>query len=322
MEKNHNSRITEHIPSENDIELINKYAVSPLRGEDVFVFNVVLCDNEIDRDYERFDEGALAKIAELFVGKSGIFDHSMKGKDQVARIFKTELCSDGSQNSLGEQYLFVKAGAYMTKTQENAALINDIRAGIKKEVSVNCGIEGVFCSVCGENMRNAKCEHIKGTTYGSKMCFGIMKNPADAYEWSFVAVPAQPRAGVVKSFKKAEKETNMESILKSLKETKGSVTLKASEAEALVKAFEALKTQAEEGKLYREELEKRTVKLCLAALDGANAEDFGKICKKLTTEELRSLETAFAKEASKKMPVGIQLKPSEKTDFGNDEFKI
>ncbi len=36
--------------------------------------------------------------------------------------------------------------------------------------------------------------------YGEKLCFMELQEPTDAYEWSFVAVPAQRRAGVVKRF--------------------------------------------------------------------------------------------------------------------------
>ncbi|MGN1081060.1 MAG: hypothetical protein ACI4QV_03110, partial [Acutalibacteraceae bacterium] len=32
------------------------------------------------------------------------------------------------------------------------------------------------------------------------LCYHTLKDPADAYEWSFVAVPAQRKAGVTKSF--------------------------------------------------------------------------------------------------------------------------
>ena len=54
----------------------------------------MLCDNEIDRDFERFDIPALEKLAELFVGKTGIFDHSMSGRDQTARIFSCRVETD------------------------------------------------------------------------------------------------------------------------------------------------------------------------------------------------------------------------------------
>ncbi|MGN1034015.1 MAG: hypothetical protein ACI4PK_00215 [Oscillospiraceae bacterium] len=35
-----------------------------------------------------------------------------------------------------------------------------------------------------------------------QLCYHILENASDAYEWSFVAVPAQRQVGVVKSTKK------------------------------------------------------------------------------------------------------------------------
>jgi hypothetical protein len=35
---------------------INRFARTPLTAEQVYCFAVRLCDNEVDRDFERFDE--------------------------------------------------------------------------------------------------------------------------------------------------------------------------------------------------------------------------------------------------------------------------
>ena len=40
--------------SENELELINAYTRKPLGAQDVYVFSVTLCDNDVDRDGERF----------------------------------------------------------------------------------------------------------------------------------------------------------------------------------------------------------------------------------------------------------------------------
>ena len=45
------------------------------------------------------------------------------------------------------------------------------------------------------------CGHRRGQTYDGRLCFFNLEEPADAYEWSFVAVPAQRKAGVVKAMK-------------------------------------------------------------------------------------------------------------------------
>lgn len=55
------------------------------------MFSVVLCNNDVDRDHEKFTRRALEELGALFVGKTGIFDHSMKSGDQAARI----LCHGG-----------------------------------------------------------------------------------------------------------------------------------------------------------------------------------------------------------------------------------
>ena len=60
-----------------DLALINALAKAELTAEQVYVFTLRLCDNEVDRDFERFDGEALERLGGLFVGKSGIFDLSL-----------------------------------------------------------------------------------------------------------------------------------------------------------------------------------------------------------------------------------------------------
>lgn len=75
--------------NEKELEEINKFARSPLKEEDIYCFAVLLCDNEVDRDFERFTVPALMKLSELFVGKTGIFDHNWsaggKRREYIAR---------------------------------------------------------------------------------------------------------------------------------------------------------------------------------------------------------------------------------------------
>jgi len=60
---------------ERELEAVNRFAKTVLTEEQVYIFSVRLCDNEVDRDLERFAAEALETLGELFVGKSGIFDH-------------------------------------------------------------------------------------------------------------------------------------------------------------------------------------------------------------------------------------------------------
>lgn len=183
------------------LEKINKFTRREFSEKELYVFDLILCDNEIDRDCERFSDGALEKMSSLFIGKTGIFDHDAAASNQNARIFDTELVTDDSRKTKnGEPYRYLKASAYMVRTDENKNLISEIDGGIKKEVSISCSSAKRICSVCGRDRAREGCEHVKGKLYGGRLCHIILDGVSDAYEWSFVAVPAQVNAGVTKKF--------------------------------------------------------------------------------------------------------------------------
>ncbi|MGN0489344.1 MAG: XkdF-like putative serine protease domain-containing protein [Ruminococcus sp.] len=185
-------------PREGELELINKYSRKSLEAADVYVFSVVLCDNEIDRDNERFTAESLDKLAELFVGKTGILDHNPTAKNQTARIISTEIIQEpGRITQAGDTYRKLTARAYIPRTAATRDNIELIDAGILKEVSVGCSMDGARCSICGKPYQT--CSHQRGQTYNGTLCFVELTDPLDAYEFSFVAVPAQREAGVIKA---------------------------------------------------------------------------------------------------------------------------
>lgn len=99
-----------------DIALINTYTRSDLTEDEVYTFSVVLCDNEVDRDYERFTVESLFALEKLFVGKTGIMDHSPKAENQLARIYKTGVeAVDGEVTTTGDQYFRLIAKAMCLK---------------------------------------------------------------------------------------------------------------------------------------------------------------------------------------------------------------
>lgn len=206
--------------SDGKMEKINRFTRRELKEDEVYCFSVILCDNEIDRDNEKFSKQALEKLAELYVGKTGIFNHDPKGENQTARIYETEVKSDPSRKTAdGEVYTYLSANAYMVRTSANADLIREIDGGIKKEVSVGCAVSKQLCSICGHDRKSGECAHRKGRSYGGKKCYHILSDPTDAYEWSFVAVPAQKGAGVTKKYggeNLAEKSVYAEDIVEKL----------------------------------------------------------------------------------------------------------
>lgn len=77
--------------TEEALRAINKLALTPLTAEEVFTFKAVLCDNEVDRHFDRFTVKALQDMQKLYLGKTVIKDHRRSTDNQVARIYKTEL---------------------------------------------------------------------------------------------------------------------------------------------------------------------------------------------------------------------------------------
>ncbi|MBQ8227559.1 MAG: hypothetical protein IJZ88_00950 [Clostridia bacterium] len=320
MDKSFESATIPHETTAEDLELINRFTRKELKAEDVFTFSVILCDNEIDRDGERFDNLALEKLKDMFVGITGIFDHNHSGKNQTARIFKTEVIAGSTKTtSYGDAYRFLKAKAYMPRTEGNQNLIAEIDAGIKKEVSVCCSVKSYICSVCGNDMRSEKCNHIKGIEYSGKMCHCILKDPADAYEWSFVAVPAQVGAGVVKSYPKSRVTKTFSELYKRIK--KGTEIIISHElSKELGEKLASLEKAAAEGESYRNELTKETVKYAALALKGIDIKTAQDMCKSLDIERLKKLRDSFFERAGNVIPLTPQLKPDTQKQSDNNQF--
>lgn len=317
MIKSYIAKNSAEVPQETDMELINKYTLRPMDSDELFTFSVILCDNEVDRDFERFSADALKSLEKLFVGKTGILNHSMKSEDQSARTYKTELiCDTERKNSLGEVYMYLKAWCYTVRSDKNADLIKDIESGIKKEVSISCSSGRRVCSVCGGD----RCSHSAGKEYEGKTCIKSIEDITDAYEWSFVAVPAQKNAGVTKTFKK---EINMENILKSLK-TENDVVLKSDEAKRLSGYIEALEKSGADGQKYRQMLTLKLKKHFAVVLPALDSECIDELSDNMNSEHLEKLCEALTKQAAQTVPPVSQLyrAPADKQDKTNQQFKF
>lgn len=193
-----------------DLRKINKYTLNPVSSEDVFIFKATIADNEQDdRNFMPFDLKALQDLKKLYPGKTMLKDHHRTADNQIARIYDTELVQDGNKlTELGELHTELVAKIYMIKTDSNKDLISEIVGGIKKEVSTSTVPEKMVCNICGVDNMKDYCRHYPGYEYdiedgtgksAKKRCKMLLHGAKEAYELSFVAVPAQPRAGTHKA---------------------------------------------------------------------------------------------------------------------------
>lgn len=176
-----------------DLDAINRQAIRELSAEEVFVFHVNACDNRVDRDYERFPLASLEKLASLFVGKPVIVDHEWRAKNQTARVFRGAVQPQKDGSSV------LRLDCYMLRTDGTGETIAAIEGGILREVSVGCSVSETRCCICGK--RWLDCPHLPGSVYDGETCVYDLVDPLEAYELSFVAVPAQRNAGITKSAK-------------------------------------------------------------------------------------------------------------------------
>ena len=250
-----------------ELAQINAWSRRELKAEEVYAFAVKLCDNEVDRDWERFPAATLEELAPLFAGKSGLFDHQWSAREQTARIYRTEVVREARLTGAGEPYCYLKGYAYLLRTEGNRELIAEIEGGIKKEVSVGCAVERAVCSICGQDIHT--CPHEKGEEYGGQRCWADLVGATDAYEWSFVAVPAQKNAGVMKHWR--------------------------------------LEQEAALGRKYLEGLRSDVVRL--GSLAGLELEHgtLKAIAARLEYPELTALRKALEKQADRRFPAETQL---------------
>ena len=311
--------ILKSVATNEDLAKIQQFSRRELLPEEIYVFNVDLCNNDVDRDYEKFSVETLKQMAELFVGKTGIFDHSMKSTDQTARIFDAFVEKvNGKKTADGEDFYSLKAKAYMLNNEENKSLIDSIEAGIKKEVSVSCSVDKAYCSICHTDRKRAACEHRKGKMYGDRLCFNILTDATDAYEFSFVAVPAQREAGVTKSFSVKE-EAEMQDIVKMISQG-DEITLSKSQTNELYSYIEGLKQEAELGEAYKKKLIKQVVDLFKSAFPKMDEALFVSVASVMTSKELLGFCDGMKKSLNEskikpQLAVKAETKMNDYSDF-------
>lgn len=180
--------------NEEELDLINQQTLRPLGAEEVFTFRLAACDNQVDRDFERFTEDTLEELAQKYVGRPVLRDHNWSAAAQTARVYAASV-----EPGEGDGVRRLVLRCYMPRSEQTTSTIAAIESGILRECSVGLAVKRALCSICGADQRETICQHIQGREYDGQVCHMDLDGAEDAYEVSMVAVPAQRLAGVIKS---------------------------------------------------------------------------------------------------------------------------
>ena len=151
---------------------------------------------------------------------------------------------------------------------------------------MGCAVERRVCSVCGQ-VWDGSCGHEAGKTYDGTLCCVELEHATDAYEFSFVAVPAQREAGVLKRF------TQMDG---------GAL----------------LQKQAALGRKYLQELRKEVRRLAMLADDGVDGTVFASVAERLEEPELLEPKRCYEVRAAKRFPAPPQLRQRSAAQAGDE----
>lgn len=223
----------------------------------------------------------------------------LSARGQAARLYRTEVVREPERlTQAGDGYCWLKGWAYMVRTPDNQGLIAEIEGGIKKEVSVGCAVKRAVCSICGTE-RGQDCGHKPGEVYDGARCFFQLEEAVDAYEFSFVAVPAQPRAGVVKGLCPAGEPAQ------TLREL-------AAGRDLCIRELDGLEREAALGRKWLSTLREEVVRMGALADSGLDRTVLKQITDKLDAEELQALKRAYQARARERYPLPVQLEYAQK----------
>lgn len=196
------SLVNKGLDIRDEIEKVNEHTIESLSPEDVYLFEIELCDNDVDRVGDHMTDHFLEQVAENAAGLPGLKDHDWSSDNQLSRLYDATVAVDPERTTkLGEQRKYVLGKAYTLSKYED--YIEKINAGLLKECSISFESEGDTCSICGKAMIKDEndvghCEngHVAGTMVDGKLCCNELSNLVDTMEWSLVAVPCQHNAGI------------------------------------------------------------------------------------------------------------------------------
>lgn len=233
------------VPSDAQLSLIRRYTLAEIAVEDLYVRTFAIAHNAVDRDSEVIDDALLADFARTLPGKGLFVRHPLgfdgdsgpgEGRWFDARVERMTL--DAARELLREPTLTLPPGrtdvtllygdAYIARTDDNAALLKKIDAGVAGDVSI------------GFNFRDT--ERVLDDE-GRELNIYRYLGPGEALEASLVWLGAQPGARAVKHAPRNSENMKMPPVTKTAQEQLDSVSADLATAQSALDA--ATKTIAD-----------------------------------------------------------------------------
>lgn len=174
--------LREHGGNAGELDAINRFSLRPLVAEEVALFTLDLCNNQVDRHYSRFPDEELEKINTLVPGRPLMERHDMRGSLPRGTFYRSSIHREGDVVS-------VRPDVYVLRTHTNADFILNIEGGVYRETSIGFSFRTPECSACGRDIRT--CDHAPGRSYDGAVCHFIMREVIEVIEGSVVASGSQ-----------------------------------------------------------------------------------------------------------------------------------
>ena len=172
-----------------DLAAINRYALKPVERENVAVFTIEVCHDQVDKHFSRFPKEELETIARLVPGRPLMLLHDIRTKMPLGKIFRGWLALNDQHTETEHYRSSVQADVYVLRTAENASAIENIEGGVWAETSIGFSFRLPECSICNSDLRS--CDHQPGRTYEGRQCHYIMREVLEVIETSLVPSGSQ-----------------------------------------------------------------------------------------------------------------------------------
>jgi hypothetical protein len=185
-----------------ELARIRPYALEPLEESELYVRQVRLANDAVDRTWERLPRAYLERFAATLPGKPLLLGHDHQ-ETPTGLWFQAEV-RPAAAGEPGEWVL--EASFYMRKTAANEEIRRQIDAGVVRYASIGFRYDLLVCDLCGGATPRpgaaGGCDHWPGRVYdGQVATYSYGGDPArvEAHEGSLVYLGAQYGAELVKA---------------------------------------------------------------------------------------------------------------------------